>query len=70
MKKRVGILIDGAHHAREVTTISMAYYTWLRLLHGFEHSDPTILTLLQKTAITFIPVVNPDGFHQISLYYH
>ena len=61
MSSRVGILIDGAHHAREVTTISMVYYTWIRLLHAFEHQDPTIKTLLKNTAITFIPIVNPDG---------
>jgi murein tripeptide amidase MpaA len=64
------MIINGAHHARELTTISMAAYTMLTILHGYEHQKGEILTLLDKTALVFIPVVNVDGFARISDYWH
>ena len=37
MKERRSILIDGVHHARELTTISQVVLTMLSLMHGYEH---------------------------------
>ena len=62
-------MIDSAHHPREVTTIAMTLYSQLRILHAFEHKDPQMGIILKQTAITFIPLVNPDGFAFISKHY-
>ena len=37
--KRPGLLINGAHHARELSTISMNAYTLLRLLFDYTKGD-------------------------------
>ena len=37
----------------------------LKLLHGIEHQDKEILSLLETTQVLAIPVVNPDGLAQI-----
>lgn len=59
------ILIDGAHHARELSSISMSVYSVLRLIYGYVKEDPTTLYLLNNAAIVVIPVVNVDGFRAI-----
>ena len=33
----------------------------LKLIHGIEHDDKEILSLLETTQVLAIPVVNPDG---------
>lgn len=33
--QKPAILIDGAHHARDLSTISMSVYTVVRLLYGY-----------------------------------
>ena len=60
------MLINAAHHARELTTISMTMYTMLRILHGYVHGDDFYQTLLKKKSLFFIPAVNYDGFAYIS----
>ena len=60
------MLIDGAHHARELTTISMTMYTMLRILHGYMHDDDFYTTMLKEKALFFIPTVNYDGVKYIS----
>lgn len=62
---RPGLLINGAHHARELTTISMNVYTLLRLLFDYTKGDQQTITLLNTSALYFIPVVNVDGFMAI-----
>lgn len=66
---RKSILIDGVHHARELTTISQVVYTMLNLLHGYENEKPEVMALLENAAIIFIPTVNVDGFNRISRAY-
>jgi murein tripeptide amidase MpaA len=71
-----GILVTGAHHARELTTISMNVYLMLKLLWSWvKTEDGTLLDqemlenedlILKSAVITFIPVVNVDGFTYIS----
>jgi murein tripeptide amidase MpaA len=72
---RPGIFINGAHHARELTTISMNTYLMLKLLYAWvktesDHSNPDLNMyenmLLESAAIYFLPVVNVDGFKLIS----
>jgi Zinc carboxypeptidase len=33
--EKPALLIDGAHHARDLSTISMSVYTVVRLLYGY-----------------------------------
>ena len=66
IQSRPGLLMNGAHHARELTTISMVMYTMLRVLHGYVHEDDFYQILLKEKSLFFIPAVNYDGFAYIS----
>jgi hypothetical protein len=37
IKERPGMFMNGAHHARELTTISMNVYIMLKVLWSWEH---------------------------------
>lgn len=63
------MLITGAHHARELTTISMGVSTIMGLLYGVVHKDAETMYLLKNTAVLFVPIVNWDGFVAISDHY-
>lgn len=67
---RPAILLNGAHHARELTSISMCSYTMLRLLFDYVHNDEQVMQLLQDSALFFIPVVNVDGFEAMANAYN
>jgi len=69
MKSRKSILLDGVHHARELTTISQVLYTMLELLHAYENGQTEAIELLKNSAVIFIPMVNPDGVALIDDYY-
>jgi murein tripeptide amidase MpaA len=56
------ILVTGAHHARELTSISMNMYLALRLIYDYVKKDSYAVRLLENHIIYFIPVVNIDGF--------
>jgi hypothetical protein len=60
--ERPAILINGMHHARELTTQSMCVYTYLKLLFKYVKNDPETIYMLQTTAIFIIPIVNFDGY--------
>ena len=70
MKSRKSILLDGVHHARELTTISQVLYTMLELLHAYENGQTESIELLKNSAVIFIPMVNPDGVALIDDVYH
>ncbi len=54
------ILYTGLHHAREPMSYQqMIWFMWY-LLENYD-SDPEIKSLVDNTAIYFIPIVNPDG---------
>ena len=55
------MLIDGAHHSRELITIKMTFSILLKLLHGVYHEDNQTFQILKTTQVYIIPVVNPDG---------
>lgn len=59
---RPAILINGMHHPRELTTLSMCVYTYLKLLFKYVHNDSETVYLLKNTAIFIIPIVNFDGY--------
>lgn len=66
------MLIDGAHHCRELTTISMVTTIMVKFLHAYVHFKKNKDTapeyakmyydLLTKHSMIFMPVVNVDGF--------
>ena len=66
------ILIDGAHHSRELTSVQMVSYTMLRTLYDHElenDSNGVMHTFFKSHNIYFIPVVNIDGFEEIAKYW-
>lgn len=63
---RPGILVNGAHHARELTSISMSIYYILRILYLYAADDLETTQMLKDSIIYVIPVVNIDGFKTIS----
>lgn len=60
------LIFTGAHHARELTSISMALNFLLRTIYGHFINDTETLALLNSTNLYFIPVINIDGFKLIS----
>ena len=66
------MLIDGAHHSRELVTISMVSTIMLKFLHAYVHikmdkkSAPAYakmyVDLAAKHSLIFMPMVNVDGF--------
>jgi murein tripeptide amidase MpaA len=65
-KERESILIDAAHHARELTGISEVFYAMVRVLHGYLHNDAQVRSWLGHNGFYFIPVVNWDSVKLIS----
>ena len=63
---RPGLLIDAAHHPRELTTISFTLYIMLRILHGYAHNKKLYINSLSEKATFFIPMVNIDGVEYLS----
>lgn len=65
-KSRPAMLIDGAHHAREMSSMSMCVYTVMNMLFDYAQRDVATIHLLKNTAIFVVPVVNYDGYIAIS----
>lgn len=68
--ERPAILLTGAHHARELTSIEMSYYTMLRLLFDYVHGDKQAIQILKDSVIFVIPVVNVDSFDAIATHFN
>jgi murein tripeptide amidase MpaA len=70
VKARPGIFINGAHHPRELTSISMNVYIMLKLLHATVQKKPILSDLIsKKVSIFFVPVVNQDGYEEIARHF-
>ena len=71
---RPSVMINGAHHSRELTSIQMVCYMMLKLTFEYQEDSDKNLGLLsaffQSHIIYFIPVVNIDGFAEIDSQYH
>lgn len=61
-----GILLTSVHHAREVLGVTLNVYIVLRLIHGYQHQDQSVITLLKNHNIYSLPFVNIDGYAKIS----
>lgn len=59
MKARTGIFVNGAHHPRELTTITMVVYVMLKFLYEHVHGGSNLY--YDKAAFFFIPAINLDG---------
>jgi hypothetical protein len=55
------VLIDGAHHAREIMPVEMSLYFPRYLCENYG-TDPTATFLVDNREFWFIPIVNVDGF--------
>jgi murein tripeptide amidase MpaA len=64
------VLITGAHHARELTSISMNMYLLLKTIYGYYIKDEQTMSLLNSTNLYFIPMINTDGVKLISELYN
>lgn len=61
VEEKSSILIDGALHAREWSSVQVSsYYMW-RILEGYD-TDETINWLVNNRRIFVIPMTNPDGY--------
>jgi carboxypeptidase T len=55
------VLIDGVHHAREIMSLETCLYVARTLCESYD-SDPYVKSLVDGRQVTFVPIVNPDGF--------
>lgn len=62
-------MLTGAHHARELSSISMGLYLMLELLYNAHWNQTQAWTILNSTVLYFVPVVNVDGVRYISDWY-
>ena len=67
---RKGVLFTGAHHARELSSISMCLSFMLKMTYGYFINDTTTMSILDSTTLYIIPIVNIDGFKYISDKFH
>lgn len=67
---RRGVFVNAAHHARELTSVSLNYYLLLKLIYNYKNKEPTTIALLQECILYFLPIVNIDGYSYISDYHH
>ncbi len=56
-----GVLIDGALHAREWSSVQVSAYLMWRLVEEYETNE-TIYWLVNNRRIFIIPMTNPDGY--------
>ncbi|PHV70327.1 hypothetical protein CS063_10570 [Sporanaerobium hydrogeniformans] len=64
-KGEKAILINGAHHGRESMTGMLVYEQAKRMIQMYEsgatYQGQRVRDLLDRVAIVFVPIVNPDG---------
>ncbi|WP_409343973.1 M14 family zinc carboxypeptidase [Paenibacillus sp. MBLB4367] len=64
-KGEASVLIDGSQHAREWMGTNLILYMIDRYAYAYEHNmkydDYIVRELLDRCAIWFVPMVNPDG---------
>lgn len=59
--ERPGIVITGAHHAREWISVEVPLFAAEQILKNVD-SDEAMKQRTEKSTIWFVPLVNPDGF--------
>jgi len=67
-----GLLVNGAHHARELGSVQFVCYQLLRVIYEYElekvmdEIDKPYTQLLSNHALYFLPVVNIEGHRAIT----
>jgi len=56
------IFVQGGQHAREWIAAAATTYVAEALAHGQSHGDKAVTKALKHTIITFVPLLNPDGY--------
>jgi murein tripeptide amidase MpaA len=65
-RNKKSVLLTGAHHSRELSSITMALYFLLRTVYSYSIGDKATKDLLESSSLYFIPIFNVDGFKYIS----
>ena len=68
--RRPGLLIMGAHHATQFTSIAQSVYTILHLLFDYVEGDAEVQHMLATSTIFFIPVINLDAYDEMGKIHH
>ncbi len=63
--RRPAVYINGMHHARELTTLSMQTYMIVKILFNYVRGDQQTILLLESAALIFVPSINYDGYLRI-----
>ena len=67
--ERPAILINGGHHARELTSTTQCLYYMMHLLFDHTEGVSSIENLLETSAIFIITIVNIDAYDAMSHHY-
>jgi murein tripeptide amidase MpaA len=67
--ERPAILINGGHHARELTSTTQCLYYMMHLLFDHTEGVSSVENLLETSAIFIIPIVNIDAYDAMSHHY-
>lgn len=59
------ILFTGLHHAREPLSLTMNLFIIVKTLFDFYHELENMREILSNSILTFVPVVNVDGYEEI-----
>jgi murein tripeptide amidase MpaA len=64
------MMVTGAHHSRELSSIQLPLLGILNILHRYVQNKPgdQVFELLKNHKLYVVPVVNIDGFNLISEY--
>merc|ERR1712166_812182 len=65
LSERPALMLTGAHHAREATSVAMCFQSLYRILHKLEHGDQETINMLKTQTLYIIPAVNIDGWSTV-----
>lgn len=60
------VLLDAAHHAREIITPEIIISVVNKLISGYNSDDPEMKYLVNERETYLVPIVNPDGHNYVA----
>lgn len=60
------VLLDAAHHAREIITPEIIISVANKLISGYNSNDPEMKYLVNERETYLVPIVNPDGHNYVA----
>jgi len=60
------VLLDAAHHAREIITPEIIISVVNKLISGYNSNDPEMKYLVNERETYLVPIVNPDGHNYVA----